>query len=103
MKIWERPEIKCMWYLYILECNKGQLYTGITQDVNRRLGEHVSGKGGHYTRCNRPNGILYQEFFEDRLKAEKRERQIKRWSKAKKLALIEGELNKLTELSKSRD
>jgi putative endonuclease len=79
------------------------LYTGITNDVERRLEEHLSGKGGHYTSHNKPLKIIYQEPFIKVSSAEKREQQIKRWSKVKKLALIDGDLNRLREYSISRD
>lgn len=92
-----------MWYLYILECINGALYTGITQNVERRFKEHSSGKGGHYTSYNRPIRILYTEPFQDLLMAERRESQIKRWSKAKKKALFKGDLDSLQKLSISRD
>ncbi len=92
-----------MWYIYMLKCQDGAIYTGVTDDIERRFKEHVQGKGGHYTNYNRPREVLYKELFENRLDAEQREQQIKRWSKAKKLALIGNDKNKLVNLSKSRD
>ncbi|MDO8747638.1 MAG: GIY-YIG nuclease family protein [Candidatus Omnitrophota bacterium] len=92
-----------MWYVYMLKCQDGAIYTGITDDIARRFKEHAQGKGGHYTNCNRPREVLYKEPFEDRLDAEQREQQIKRWSKVKKLALIGGDKSELINLSKSRD
>ncbi len=92
-----------MWKVYILECRNGTLYTGLTDNWERRFHELVSGKGGHYTSCNKPDKVLYFESFNDRLTAEERERQIKRWSRAKKLALIRGDRMTLRALSKSRD
>lgn len=92
-----------MWYVYMLKCQDSAIYTGITDDINRRFNEHASGVGGHYTNYNRPKGVLYKEPFENKFKAEQREQQIKRWSKSKKLALIEGNLKKLRMLSESRD
>ncbi len=92
-----------MWYIYILKCSDGALYTGITDNLERRFNEHKQGKGGHYTNYNRPFEILFTEIFQNRSQAEEREQQIKRWSKAKKLALIEGKLGDLQVLSKSRD
>jgi len=68
-----------MWYLYILQCSDGALYTGVTDNLERRFEEHVTGKGGHYTNYNRPEKILYHETYCSRLGAEKREQQIKRW------------------------
>ena len=92
-----------MWYVYLLRCQDGVIYVGITDDVERRFKEHAAGKGGHYTNYNRPEKILYRESFKNRIQAEQRERQIKRWSKSKKLALIEGNWIQLRELSKSKD
>ena len=92
-----------MWYVYMLRCTDGAVYTGITDNINRRFKEHVQGKGGRYTNYNRPKQILHKEPFENRIDAEKREQQIKRWSKTKKIALINGEGDKLIILSKSRD
>jgi len=77
-----------MYFLYILECADGSLYTGITTDVGRRLAEHKSGKGGSYTGSRKVVCIAYTEKFPDRSLASKREAEIKRWPRAKKLKLI---------------
>ena len=92
-----------MWYLYITQNQNGAFYTGITTNLDRRLKEHQRGKGGHYTKRNRPQKLLYTEQFSRRDKAQARESQIKRWSRAKKEALISGNLNELRRLSISRD
>jgi len=92
-----------MWYLYITKNQNRAFYTGITSDLERRLKEHLRGKGGHYTKRNRPQKLLYTEKFSSRVEAEARERQIKRWSKKKKEALIKGNLEQLRKLSISRD
>ena len=92
-----------MWYLYITRNRNGAFYTGITTNVDRRLKEHQRGKGGHYTRQNRPQKLLYTEQFATRDQAQAREMQIKRWSRNKKQALIEGNLEELRRLSISRD
>ncbi len=76
-----------MYYVYILKCADGSLYTGITTDLKRRLAEHKSGKGGHYTRAHGALRMLYKERHKDRSSALRREAKIKRWSRAKKLAL----------------
>ncbi len=81
----------------------GELYTGITQDLSNRLLRHVSGRGGRFTKGNRPVKILYHESFQNRELASAREIQIKKWSRAKKLALIGNDILKLQELSISRD
>jgi putative endonuclease len=92
-----------MWYLYITENRNDAFYIGITNNLERRLKEHQCGKGGNYTRRNRPIKLLYTEQFAKKDQAEKREKQIKRWSRAKKKALISGNLNELRRLSASRD
>lgn len=91
------------WYVYILECQDASFYTGVTDNITRRFKEHASGKGGVYTETNRPTKILHFESFQSRSLAESREKQIKKWSKAKKLALIQGNLFRLRALSVSRD
>ncbi|MBU0502212.1 MAG: GIY-YIG nuclease family protein [bacterium] len=75
------------YYVYILECCHKTLYTGITTNLERRFKEHKSGKGGHFTRANPPKKICYFEKQSNRSQALKREAEIKRWSRAKKLAL----------------
>jgi len=80
------------YYVYILECSDKSFYTGITSDLNRRLKEHLSGKGGHYTSSNKAERLRYSEILPDRSSALKREAQIKRWSRTKKLALIKGDI-----------
>ncbi len=92
-----------MWHVYMLKCQDGAIYTGVTEDIARRFKEHTQGKGGHYTNYNRPGEVLFEESFGRRLDAEQREQQIKRWSRAKKLALIQGDKERLVSLSKSRD
>jgi putative endonuclease len=92
-----------MWYVYILQCQNKALYTGVTNNIERRFKDHQTGKGGHYTSYNKPKRILYKEKFKTLSEAKAREQQIKRWSKAKKLALIKSDRAELISLSKSRD
>ena len=92
-----------MWYVYILECADDSLYTGTTTDISRRVNEHNRSKGGNYTRTRMPVKLVYQEEHSNRSEALKREIQIKRWSKEKKLALINGDKMWLTELGRSHD
>ena len=80
--------INKMYYLYILKCSDGSLYTGITTDVERRLKEHKEGKGGHYTRARKVLRVVYTEEYPDRSTASKREAEIKKWDKNKKNDLI---------------
>lgn len=79
-----------MYYVYILECDDGSLYTGITTDLKRRLKEHKSGSGARYTRSRKAARFVYTEKRPDRSSALKREAEIKRWPKRKKLDLING-------------
>lgn len=78
------------YFVYILECLSGALYTGITTDLKRRFKEHRSGKGGHYTSADPPVKYRYYEARADRSEALKREAQIKGLTRTKKLALIKG-------------
>ncbi len=77
-----------MYFVYILECKNGALYTGITTDVSRRFSEHKNGKGGHYTRSSGVRRLLYSEEHPNRSSALKREAQLKGWRREKKLTLI---------------
>ena len=77
-----------MYHLYLLECVDGSLYTGITTDVKRRFAEHKAGKGGAYTRSKKVRRILFTEPHKDRGSAQRREAEIKGWTREKKLALL---------------
>ena len=78
-----------MYFVYMLECADGTLYTGITTDLTRRLNEHNgSKKGAKYTRSRRPVTLAYSESFKNRSEASKREYYIKRLGVAQKRALI---------------
>jgi putative endonuclease len=76
------------WYVYILQCADGTLYTGIATDVDARLVTHNAGKGAKYTRGRLPARLLYREKAGDRSAALKREHAIKRLSAAEKRALV---------------
>jgi putative endonuclease len=92
-----------MWYVYIIRCFDNTLYTGITNDISHRIDRHNAKKGGSYTRVRTPVVLVYQESRSTKSRALKREAQIKRWSREKKLALIAGDKEKLANLSRSRD
>ena len=77
-----------IWYLYILRCGDGSLYTGITTDVERRLEAHRCGKGAKYTRGRGPLELAYRETCGDHSAALKREIQIKKLEREEKLKLI---------------
>lgn len=77
-----------IWYLYILRCGDGSLYTGITTDVERRFEAHRSGKGAKYTRSRGAEEIAYREACGSRSEASKREWQVKQLTREEKLQLI---------------
>lgn len=79
-----------MYYVYIVRCIDGTLYTGLTTDPQRRLVEHNSlTAGAKYTKARRPVELVYSKKFRNRSLASKKEAQIKSLSRAAKLALIE--------------
>lgn len=80
-----------MWHLYIIQCSDNTLYTGITTDIPRRIQEHNLKSGGHYTRSRTPVELVYQESHPNRSAASKRESQIKKWTREKKLGLVHGQ------------
>ncbi|MDH5573256.1 MAG: GIY-YIG nuclease family protein [Gammaproteobacteria bacterium] len=81
-----QPDI---WYVYILECSDKSLYTGITNNVERRISEHNdSSIGAKYTRARRPVNLVYQEECMNRSVASKREMEIKKLRPEKKRGLI---------------
>ena len=80
--------METMWYLYILRCGDGTLYTGITTDVKKRLEAHRSGKGAKYTRGRNPLELVYQEECGSHSDALKREAMIKKLNRVQKEQLI---------------
>lgn len=81
-------------YTYILRCADGTLYTGWTNDLERRLAAHNAGKGSKYTCSRRPVALVYREERETKEQAMSRERQIKRLTRSEKLALIGDEIGR---------
>ena len=77
-----------VWTVYILECGDGTLYTGITDDLERRLKAHSEGKGAKYTRGRGPLKLRYREELPDKGAALKREYAIKQLTKGEKMALF---------------
>ena len=77
------------WYLYILRCGDGTLYTGVTNDVEKRLTAHRAGKGAKYTRGRGPLELVYREELPDHSAALKRELAVKALKREDKLALME--------------
>ena len=77
-----------MYFVYLLLCADGSIYTGITTDVKRRLAEHRAGTASKYTRSHGAIRMLYSESCGERSTALRREAQIKKWDRQKKLALV---------------
>ena len=75
-------------YTYLLRCADGTLYCGWTNDIEKRLAAHNSGKASKYTRSRLPANLVYVETFDTKQEAMSREAQIKRLSRRQKLALI---------------
>ena len=88
-------------FVYIVRCSDGTLYTGWALDVAARLKAHNAGRGAKYTRSRRPVTLLYREILPNRAEAMKRERQIKRLPRAKKLALAQPRRRKRTKAVRS--
>ena len=82
-------KMESIWYLYILRCGDGTLYTGITTDVQNRLEQHRCGKGAKYTRGKAPLELIYQEKCGARSEALRRECAVKALKREQKLHLIE--------------
>ena len=76
------------WTVYVARCHDGTLYTGVTTDPERRLAEHNSGCGASYTRSRVPVVLVYRESAPDRSGALRRERAIKRLTRAQKEKLV---------------
>lgn len=88
------------YYVYILKCSDNSYYTGITNDVDRRLNEHVLGlHKNSYTFSRRPVMLLYQEYFTEVNEAIAFEKKVKGWSRAKKEALIKDDWDEIVRLS----
>ena len=83
--------MKVMNYTYILRCSDGTLYTGWTNDLEKRIASHNDGTGGKYTRARRPVKLVYHEAFKTKQEAMSREWQIKHMSRADKEKIIKGE------------
>ncbi len=76
-----------MYFVYLIECKDGSLYTGITTNVERRFREHKNGIGGHYTSSKKVVRVVYVEKRSNRSSALKREAEIKNWTRQQKLDL----------------
>ena len=88
--------------VYILRCSDGSYYVGSTEDLQERVKAHNEGEAAKYTYMRRPVRLVWSEAHDTESAAVRRERQIKKWSRAKKEALMAGDLGRLRELSRSR-
>lgn len=77
-----------MYFVYIIECEDGSLYTGSSPNPKERFLKHKAGIGGKYTRSHKPVKLVYTEQFETKSEALKREIQIKSWRREEKLNLV---------------
>ena len=78
------------WHCYLLLCEDGSYYCGITNNLNRRLRDHASRRGSVYTEGRRPTALVWTEPHKSRATAARRESKLKKWSGEKKRALAEG-------------
>ena len=83
----QKAAFSMKWQIYIIECQDGSLYTGITIDLEKRLAAHNAGKGAKYTTSRRPVQLVYREGATNRSEASKRENAIKKLNRNDKLAL----------------
>ncbi len=88
-------------YMYILQCSDGSYYTGSTIDLARRIIQHQKGEGANYTKVRLPVKLVYFEEYKKIADAFYREKQIQKWSRKKKEALIAGDFDKLKQLASS--
>ena len=82
------------WHVYIIECNDGSLYTGITTNLEKRITAHNAGLGAKYTKSRRPVRLCYSEHAIDRRQASQREYAIKSLRKSAKIDMIANQLAK---------
>jgi len=89
-------------WFYILRLQSGSLYPGATTDLKQRYEEHSCGRACKTTALDPPVALVYSEEYETFSNARRREAQVKRWSRAKKEALVSGDLTTLRKLAKSK-
>ena len=89
-------------WFYILRLQSNSLYCGSTRFLNKRIQDHFAGRGCRTTKIDPPISLAYSEEYHTYKEAFHREQQVKRWSRAKKNALISGDINELKRLAKRR-
>jgi putative endonuclease len=91
------------YFVYILLCSDNSYYTGVTNDLERRLAEHENGiNPNSYTRTRRPLKLVFHEMFPDINQAIAFEKQVKGWTRAKKEAIIKGDWESLPGIAKEK-
>ncbi len=91
------------YYIYILLCSDNSYYIGVTNNIERRVLQHENGVNSKsYTYNKRPIHLIYTEEFVDIKQAIAREKQLKKWTRAKKEALVNNDMQELINLSKSK-
>ena len=83
-------KLNTSWFVYVLKCKDETFYTGITNDMRKRLDTHNKGVGAKYTASRRPVTLIYLEFASDRSSASKREAEIKKMKRKEKIQIIYG-------------
>ncbi|HWA87197.1 MAG TPA: GIY-YIG nuclease family protein [Opitutus sp.] len=99
----QRPASKGTCVVYFLRLRSGALYIGASEDLEQRLEDHATGQACRTTQLDPPVSLLRIEVYPTYSEARFREAQLKRWSRAKKDALLSGEFERLHALSKSRE
>ena len=89
-----------MWHVYLLKCSDNSIYVGHTTALTARITRHNQGRAARWTSYRRPVLLIYYETYGTETDAVQREQQIKRWSRAKKMALAKGDRRELQSLSK---
>ncbi len=89
-------------FVYILQCSDQSYYTGHTDDIEKRLAEHLAGMGSLYTKKRLPVKLVFCQQFTSRAEALELERRIKPWSRRKKEALIAGAWHKVSFFAKKK-
>lgn len=90
------------YWVYILRCSDGSLYVGETCSITERLQQHHEGRGSLHTSCRLPVTLIYSEEHPSEFSACRRERQIRRWTREKKLALADGRVATLKGISRRK-
>lgn len=90
-------------WAYMLHCRGGRFYVGHTDDLERRMSEHQSGLIKGFTADRLPVKLVWSQEFATHLEAKEAERQLKGWSRAKKMALIRGDWVRISELAKGKN